>query len=177
MAPSCVLVIVRPCLCGANATEAKQADATMRISAAGTALVAAAVVCPVTGNAIVAANRLATVIRALAVTGTGATEAHATTAGGTTAGAANWPADVARAFQPAAAIRTTEASPTLIAAAVQRPITGDAIVCAGDRPAVLVAFTRSGALASEPNRTPARRCAIGADSALTPHVAAALRIC
>lgn len=149
----------------------------MGISAAGAALIAAAVVCPVTGDAVVAANRLTAVVCTLAVTGASATKAHTTTARGAAAAASNRRADIASAFQPAAAVRTTEAGSTLVAATVQRTIAGNPVVSAGDRPTVLVAFTRSSALATEPDRTPTGRGAVSTDSTLAPRVPAALGVC
>lgn len=148
----------------------------MRVTAACAALVTAAVVGTIAGDAVVTADRLASLVGALLIAATGAAQPDRSAAGRAASGAANRRADVAGALQTATAVRPGVARSTFVPAAVERAVTGDAIVRARDRATVLVAFTRGRTLTAKAYRASTRSGAVCADAALAPHVAAALGV-
>ena len=148
----------------------------MRIAATGSALVTTAVVRAVTGNTVVPANRLTAVVRTLTITGAGPTDTHRAATGGSSGRAPNGRADIARAFQAAAAIRPAVAGSAFVSATVEGSVARDAVVSAGNRTTILVTLAGRRALPAETNGTTTGCRPVGAHAALAPHVAAALRI-
>jgi hypothetical protein len=68
------------------------------------------------------------------------------------------------------------AGPTFITAAVQRSITGDAIVGAGDGPTFLAALVRGGTLFTKPDRATRAAAATSANAVFARETAAAFAV-
>ena len=117
----------------------------MATSAAGATLEATAVESAVAINAVVAAEGGSTGRRALCVGSACAAEGDVAA----TEAATNRLADTVGTIEPAATLGSSGAAAALIAAAVERPVTGDPIVIAEDGSPRLAAFAGLGALPPE----------------------------
>jgi hypothetical protein len=120
----------------------------MTACTAGAALEAAAVETAVAVDAVIAAERGSADRRALRV---GRARPAEGDIAATEAIATNRLTDAASTIESTATLGSSGAAATLIAAAVQRTITGDSIVVAENRAPYLATFARMGALPTEPD--------------------------
>src|SRR4051812_45088878 len=155
----------------ANTVQAAQSAPTMRIGPAGAALIATAVRPPVGGDAVVTAERGAAFNRAFSVRGALFTETAITAP----LIATERTTDALNAMEASAAMRAGRAAATIAPAAVERPVTGDAVVVTGDGSAVLAALIRRRALATEANRA-AAATTTAADAVDAEETTATIRI-
>lgn len=150
----------------------------MRVRAASASIVAAAVPFPVTGNAVVSAQRLASTGGAFFIIRASAADSRGTSAGSSCT--ANWNAHTVGAIQASAAVTASTAGSTLVPATVQCPVAGDTVVVAVDRSASLTARGCRGALPAKPNRSSgarvSRRLARSADAIRAALVATAVGV-
>lgn len=152
----------------------------MRIAPTSAAAISATVAFAVARDAIVTTERLSAITRAFRVRGAFAAKPRCGARAAAGSRAPDWNTHAICAFEAATTMSSAAARAPVIAAAIQRPIAGNAVVITIHGAARLAALCRCRALPTQANRTTgawiSRRSACSANANCAPESAAAIGI-